>query len=202
MPAPCEDCGASAERGQRYCLDCGARAGARSPQLDELLRPRARRPPSARSADVAVPAASAPAAPTAGSRAGLGSRYRLSLPSSRVSALLVLMFLGFGVFLGSAAGSPVQDTLARGRRPALKLILPRPRHAALVVARRSPSSSSHSEVAAANPNRPDAASAPTPSRDRRPHRAPLNRPRHPPPPQRAERRRRRTPGPSKAGTTG
>ena len=35
---PCEDCGAPRERGQRYCLECGARAGSRSPQLDELLR--------------------------------------------------------------------------------------------------------------------------------------------------------------------
>jgi hypothetical protein len=50
--------------------------------------------------------------------------FGLTLPSPRVCALLVLVFLGFGVILGGAAGSRVDDTLAASARPPLKLILP------------------------------------------------------------------------------
>jgi len=45
------------------------------------------------------------------------------LPAPRVSALLVVVFLGFGVLLGNLAGSPVGDTLASARYPA-KVVLP------------------------------------------------------------------------------
>jgi hypothetical protein len=47
----------------------------------------------------------------------------LRLPSPRISALLVLVFLGFGVFLGNVAGSRVNTTLASARGP-VKLVLP------------------------------------------------------------------------------
>ncbi len=47
----------------------------------------------------------------------------LRLPSRRVSSLLVLVFLGFGVILGNVAGSRVSATLASSRAP-LKLMLP------------------------------------------------------------------------------
>jgi hypothetical protein len=40
-----------------------------------------------------------------------------------VSALLVLVFLGFGVLLGNVAGSPVNDTLASARSH-VKVVLP------------------------------------------------------------------------------
>jgi hypothetical protein len=50
---------------------------------------------------------------------------RLTLPAPKVCALLVLVFLGFGVILGAAAGSRVDDTLAASARPPIKLILPR-----------------------------------------------------------------------------
>ncbi len=48
--------------------------------------------------------------------------HPLRVPSRRVSALLVLGFLGFGVLLGGAAGSRVSDTLAASVAP-LKLVL-------------------------------------------------------------------------------
>ncbi|HEY4812309.1 MAG TPA: alkaline phosphatase family protein [Solirubrobacteraceae bacterium] len=51
------------------------------------------------------------------------SRSGLRLPSPRVSLLLVVLFLGFGVILGDAAGSRLSDTLASQRSP-LKLVLP------------------------------------------------------------------------------
>ncbi len=46
----------------------------------------------------------------------------LKLPSPRISALLVLAFVGFGALLGSVAGSPV--SLAASARAPVKLLLP------------------------------------------------------------------------------
>ena len=113
----CEDCGSPLRADQRYCLNCGARVGAPSPLLGPLLR------------GVTAPAgaqAPPPPAPPA-ITAPVGARARgsgLALPAPRVSALLVLVFLGFGVLLGSAAGPRVDDTLAASSRRPLKLILP------------------------------------------------------------------------------
>lgn len=53
---------------------------------------------------------------------GVPSSNGLRLPRPRVSALLVLVFLGFGTILGSAAGSGGSRTLAS--RPHLRLVLP------------------------------------------------------------------------------
>ncbi|MCW3019985.1 MAG: phosphoesterase, partial [Solirubrobacterales bacterium] len=64
--------------------------------------------------------AGASAAP-AGAPAAVGAGLRL--PAPRISALLVVVFLGFGVLLGNLAGSPVGDTLASARYPA-KIVLP------------------------------------------------------------------------------
>ena len=116
----CEDCGSPRQRGQRYCLGCGARISSRSPQLEELLRRVHERCEADRpgiGCDQAAPAL-APAARPAARWSGL------TLPSARVSAVLVLMFLGFGVILGGVAGSPVQDTLAASSGRPVKLILP------------------------------------------------------------------------------
>jgi len=106
----CAACGSPVEPGQRYCLGCGERLGPRDPQLVGLLR---RVAPQVQPQAVPVPVP-APAPRPAG----------LRLPTPRVSALLVLVFLGFGVLLGGAAGSPVQNTLAASARPAVRLILP------------------------------------------------------------------------------
>jgi hypothetical protein len=122
---PCEDCGSPLDEGQRYCVACGARVGERSPQLDELLR-RARAAvqdgvdPAAGSAIAEVE----PAVAAADADAGAGaSPPGVRLPAPRVSALLVLVFLGFGILIGNVARSPVNDSLASTRSP-LKVVLP------------------------------------------------------------------------------
>jgi hypothetical protein len=110
----CSECGSPLAASQHYCLNCGVRAGARSPYLLALLR---------RISEQAPPAELVGTEP--GSRQG-SQRPRanaLRVPSRRVSALLVLGFLGFGVLLGGAAGSRVSDTLAASVAP-LKLVLP------------------------------------------------------------------------------
>ncbi|HWY17545.1 MAG TPA: alkaline phosphatase family protein [Solirubrobacteraceae bacterium] len=78
----------------------------------------------------------------------------LTLPSSKVLAALVLMFLGFGVIVGGVAGSPPDYTLAAsaGR---VKLILPPAAPAA------SPSTPAASSSATNEP--PSSAAEPTPS---------------------------------------
>jgi hypothetical protein len=166
---PCEDCGAQRERGQRYCLECGARVGSRGPQLDELLR-RVRERHAAEHSEPAGAAVAgpypAPATPAGSSTSGLRSRWSgLTLPSSRVSAVLVLMFLAFGVIIGGVAGSPVQDTLAADAGRQVKLILPAAAPAATTSPEASPSPSSPSEPPAAEsePTPTPSAAASTPA---------------------------------------
>src|SRR5271167_2255509 len=105
----CEDCGSPLDDRQRYCLACGARVGGRSPELIALLgRQRATQ-------GVETPAMGAESATPAD---GAGARASgLTLPEPRVSALLVLVFLGFGVLIGGAASPRVADTLASARSP-------------------------------------------------------------------------------------
>ena len=76
----------------------------------------------------------------------------LTLPSRRVSALLVLAFLGFGVLLGNVASSRVEDSLAASVRPRLKLLLP--------AASTAPAASAEASTATTEP--PEAAAEPTP----------------------------------------
>ncbi len=113
--ASCEDCGAPLKRTQRYCVECGKRVAGRSPLLEQLLQ---RSAPSTAAAQTEPPAA-APTAPAKGLAA-----LSLTLPSPRISALLVLVFLGFGVVVGDAASPRVQDTLAASARRPIKLVLP------------------------------------------------------------------------------
>jgi phosphatidylinositol-3-phosphatase len=119
-PQLCEDCGSSVAEDQRYCLVCGARVGERSAQLEGLLRRVGGESHSEPEAtEVGSFAATAPPESPAPAPAPSGLR----LPSRPVSALLVLVFLGFGVLLGNTAGSTVGDTLASSRAP-LKVELP------------------------------------------------------------------------------
>jgi len=144
-PGLCDDCGSYLRHGQRYCLGCGARIGSRSPQLVELLR-RVRAPDPA---DQIAPAAADTLAPAASG---------LTLPAPRVSTLLVLVFLGFGVIVGGAAGSRAGDTLAASARRPVRLILP---PAPAVGSTSTPTSESSSAPVSSEP--PAAASEPTPS---------------------------------------
>lgn len=114
----CADCGSQLAPGQRYCLACGARSGARSSQLQDLIV-RARNgsggPP-----DEQLPSP-APAPQEATQR-----RLRMPvvpIPSPGICALAVLTFLGFGVLMGSAARSSVQDALAASTRSHEKLLV-------------------------------------------------------------------------------
>ncbi len=109
----CSECGSPHRADQQYCLTCGARIADRSPLLEPLLRGVTQpSPPRA-----AAPAPVTP--PVAARSAGSG----LTLPTPRVSAVLVLAFLGFGILLGNAASPHVDSTLASARRP-VRLILP------------------------------------------------------------------------------
>jgi phosphatidylinositol-3-phosphatase len=165
----CEYCGAHRRRGQRYCLDCGARACSRSPLLEELLRRGRTQGESDRSTAGAGGGSDGPAAvaPSPATRAG-GNRSRwsgLALPSSRVSAALVLMFLAFGVILGSVVGSPVQNTLAASDARHVKLILPPAAPTASTptsTPEASPSSTSEPPAAESEPT-PSPATASTPA---------------------------------------
>jgi hypothetical protein len=82
----------------------------------------------------------------------------LRLPPPRISALLVLLFLGFGVLLGSVAGTPIDDTLASARSR-VKLVLP----AAGLTPTSTSAGSSTSESASSASEAPPAESEPTPT---------------------------------------
>lgn len=161
----CEDCAAPLARGQRYCLGCGERTGPRSAQLLELLGrlrehatddpqgPGMRQPQTAASGVVpggerrARSRRRVPALGPAIARVG-----ELPAPSRRVSALLVLAFLGFGVLLGNVASSRVEDSLAASAGQHFKLLLP----AASAAATAAPESST------ASTEPPEAGVEPTP----------------------------------------
>jgi hypothetical protein len=113
----CADCGSPLAEDQHYCLSCGARVGVRSALLEGILR-RVGHPAHAPSGAV-----QSPAAPNHTGPASIRTQSGLRLPSPRISALLVLVFLGFGVILGRAAATGVSDTLASARSP-LKVVLP------------------------------------------------------------------------------
>jgi phosphatidylinositol-3-phosphatase len=127
----CDDCGAPLASGQRYCLGCGRRLGPRTAELAELLR-RVGERATAGDHPAQTGAESEPGVrphvphPTSGRRAR-GRVFvpisALRLPPARISALLVLAFVGFGVLLGSAARPHVDGTLAASAHP-LRLVLP------------------------------------------------------------------------------
>jgi phosphatidylinositol-3-phosphatase len=152
---PCQDCGAPVEPNQRYCVNCGQRMGSRDPRLVALLRRVGER------SRVTAPPAHAVAEPIAHPRASAAARgLGLALPPRRVCALLVLVFLGFGVLLGHVAGSRVSDTLAASRQP-MKIVLPSQALSATAGAPTSTASSSASASSGAG-EPPEAQAAPTP----------------------------------------
>ena len=108
----CGGCGAPLGSDQRYCLGCGERSGPPGPLLQALLR---RRVPALSGEEPDPHIQPGPVPAPVVSSAGL------RLPRPRVSALLVLVFLGFGTILGSAAGSGGSRALASRRH--LRLIL-------------------------------------------------------------------------------
>jgi phosphatidylinositol-3-phosphatase len=151
---PCADCGSPLDHDQRYCLACGARVGERSPQLEQLLGRGGAHPgdtPSSASAAGPLPDAPIETRPRASSG--------LRLPTPRVSALLVLVFLAFGVVLGRVAASRPADTLASARSP-LKVVLPTSAPASATASTAAPESSSAS---ASEPPSSEAEPTPTPA---------------------------------------
>lgn len=136
----CETCGSALADGQRYCLTCGERTGGRSTLLGELLRKQSK---DAKPSPDRGPAEPPARPPTAG-------RIPLRLPSPWISALLVAVFVGFGVLMGHVNSDDAR--LSASSTPALKLLV---HHSAA----RSPSAGS--SAAGAEP--PESSSEPTPS---------------------------------------
>jgi hypothetical protein len=151
---PCQDCGSPLEHSQRYCIGCGARVASRSPLLQGLLRRVRER---SRTARPSLPLAAAPSAQSAQAAPRSPARAAgLTLPSRKVSALLVLVFLGFGVLLGNVASSPVNGTLAASRQP-VRLVLPSQSAAAS-----APATSSTSPSSSPAGEAPEVEATPTP----------------------------------------
>jgi hypothetical protein len=149
----CADCGSALRRAQRYCLACGARAGSRSPQLLALLAQF-----HGRSARVPEPAVR----PVAARPASRGAA--LTLPPPRFAALLVAVFIGFGVLLGATAGSSVNARLAASAGPAVRLVLaPSAPASSTPSPSSSPPSSEASPPEEASPPSAPASAAPSPA---------------------------------------
>jgi phosphatidylinositol-3-phosphatase len=169
----CEDCSAPLARGQRYCLACGERSGPRSSQLLALLD-RVRDASTAGSGEREEPIPPRLAAAPGNSHRrriprltpALAPLGELTPPSRRVSALLVLVFLGFGVLLGNVASSRVEDSLAASARPRIKLLLPAANTTAATTPEASPTSEPPEATAEPTPevaSVPETASSPSPT---------------------------------------
>ena len=146
----CAECSAPLASGQRYCLACGARVVDRDAQLEALLER-----VGGGAAAAGDPAQATPV-PVAGAL-GVGG---LRLPGARVSALLVLAFVGFGILLGTAARSEVKDRLAAARAP-VRVMLPAP--AAAAASPESPSSAGSESPSSAGSEAPASEATPTPA---------------------------------------
>ncbi|HEY1833947.1 MAG TPA: alkaline phosphatase family protein [Solirubrobacteraceae bacterium] len=113
----CAACGSPADADQRYCLRCGDRLGSRSAALEQLIARIPERAPN-------TPETAIQAVEDEPSK--LPPPFSLRLPGKPVSALLVALFLGFGLLIGNVTGSPSAGALAAARTPALQLELPPP----------------------------------------------------------------------------
>jgi phosphatidylinositol-3-phosphatase len=157
----CEECGLPLAADQRYCLECGARAGSAGPQLHALMR----RASSGVGGEGAQAQASSEE-PASGSVPALDGALSpspgLRLPSPRVSALLVLVFLGFGVLMGKVARTRVTDAPASARS-ALKVVLPGGGSPSTPTASTGTSSTSSEDVEASPPSEPSSEPQATPT---------------------------------------
>ncbi len=125
-PATCAACGAALASDQRYCLECGARRGARDAALERILaslggEPWRVLPPATVASSTYAPAhARSPTWPAGPTAVGVAvSRLvppRLALPGPRVGAVLTLAMLAFGTLAGAAASNPT-GTMGVLRRP-------------------------------------------------------------------------------------
>jgi hypothetical protein len=97
----------------------------------------------------------------------------LRLPPLRISLLLVLVFLGFGVILGDAASSRVSDTLASARSP-LRVVLPAT--AASATTAPNYSNESSSSASASETSSPESEPEPTPAPAAKAHTTPAKAP--------------------------
>jgi hypothetical protein len=127
----CAACGSPLADDQRYCLQCGTRSGARDPRVAEMMQRARDGWPAAADAQpgvadgAAAPSAASPPSTPATASADAGSRAgALTLPSRRVSALLVAGFLGFGILLGEAAANRPPGALSARSEAPLRLLLP------------------------------------------------------------------------------
>jgi hypothetical protein len=169
----CEHCSAPLARGQRYCLACGERSAPRSAQLLALLGRVGGEPVEGSSERNAPspPRVTPPSAPRRRRMAQLTPALarvgELTPPSRRVSALLVFVFLGFGVLLGNVASSRVEDSLAASARPHIRLLLPAASTTATTTPEPSPTSEPPEAIAEPTPeaaSTPEPASTPAPTR--------------------------------------
>ncbi|MGD1058725.1 MAG: alkaline phosphatase family protein [Solirubrobacteraceae bacterium] len=169
-PQQCPECGSPLADDQRYCLGCGARVCPRSPLLEPLLGRVSGRVPATlvRPQNASAPAALAPAP----KRTSSGLR----LPPLRISLLLVLVFLGFGVVLGDAASSRVSDTLASARSP-LKVVLPATAPSGTTAA--TSSSEASSSASGNETSSPESEPEPTPAPVAKAHTTPAKAPSSP-----------------------
>ncbi len=100
-------------------------------------------------------------APVPAAKAAARARSGLRLPPRSVSALLVLMFLGFGVLLGNVAASRVPATLAAARSP-LRVVLPTAPPAAASTAATTPELPSSARAGEPSPAESEPTPTPTP----------------------------------------
>jgi hypothetical protein len=154
----CQACGAGLDAEQRYCLSCGSRAGSPSPQLLELKR-RAVAGSGGSAAPPAEPPELFTAAPIGLPPSGSGLR----LPTPRVAALLVLIFVGFGAMLGSAAGSG-SGRLVADISPRLKLVVPSSGASPDVATNASEGSEPPASEAAPTPESASESASPSPAK--------------------------------------
>jgi phosphatidylinositol-3-phosphatase len=160
---PCAECGAPLAGDQRYCLNCGARRGAR--RLDPIAVARGQ-------GATAAPPRQPPRRPRI-------AAAPLEMPGPRAVGAAALAVLGFGIAAGALAG-PRAGTASAGRRPIAIVVSPPAAAPAPAPAATTPHphaapapTPAPNEVAAAPPSSPAPAAA-TPAPSAPAHKAPAH----------------------------